>query len=124
MRENWTITIEGMGETHNSKSSDADCIMVAMMKELEKNHDLFQARFTSKQGEENFMVFSIREQHEAMAEKGLHDELVEIAARADPSANVETSPRGVRQDADREQGATEVGLRKQRQEHEGRKGRR
>ena len=124
MRENWTITIEGMGETHNSRSSDADVRMVEIMKLLEKDHDLFQARFTSKQGEENFLIPSVREQHEAMAEKSLHDELVEIAARADPSANVETSPRGVRQDADREQGAAEVGLRKQRQEHEGRKGRR
>ena len=55
MRDNWTIVIEGLGPTHDGEPGSADSIMLSMLDQLKKNHEIWQARFTGRRGEENWI---------------------------------------------------------------------
>jgi hypothetical protein len=106
-KENWSIFIEGMGPTHTGSWEDASTSMVDFMRDLRKNHVLFQARFTGKRGEENLMEPSVYAQYDDMHDEAfrnevkksdLHEELVKKAEEANLAASIETSPEDVPQE--------------------------
>jgi hypothetical protein len=90
-RSNWSIYIEGIGETHNGSPDDANMHMLDCLKALEKDkhNTILQARFGSGRGEENWMDSTTREMHEEMwRECSPHEELVRAGVKANPEASL------------------------------------
>lgn len=87
--ENWYITIEGMGESHDLGSqTQANKFALDCVKGLEDaGHRVFQARYGSNRGEENLMDPPTRAMHEALCKptrpQDLHEELVQMGVEAD-----------------------------------------
>ena len=90
---NWTLYVEGIGQSHNNKADldDANRHALAFIKALERagHHRLLQIRFSSDRGEENWRDPVVREMHEELCavdscEASPHEELVERATKARP----------------------------------------
>ncbi len=89
---NWSFYVEGIGQSHNNKADldDANRHALDFVRALEENnrHRLFQIRFTSDRGEENWRDPATREMHEDLCSADScgdlispREELVEKAAK-------------------------------------------
>ena len=90
-RSNWSIYIEGIGETHNGLPDDANMHMLDCLKALERcrHNTILQARFSSARGEENWMDGITRDMHQEMCDKcSPHEELVAAGVKANPAAKL------------------------------------